>query len=260
MAAASNSTTTIRASSCASGCRPSPRRRGPRFRRPPTGTWLSGSLAERIVAAPRLAAPAEARRRLAALVAAEPALGHLLANPETQSLALGVADHSPYLWSLVADDPARFLRLLRAAPEATLDALVAALESRRDEDEAALMHALRRAKQESALLVALADLGGVWDVPEATEALTRFADAAVGAALDFCLRRHARAGTLALDAEAADIAASCGLTVLALGKHGARELNYSSDVDLIVLYDSAAPALPPSAEPSPLFVRIVKGL
>ena len=58
------------------------------------------------------------------------------------------------------------------------------------------MRALRRAKRESALLIALADIGGVWDVVAATEALTRFADAAVGAALAFLLRRHARAGLL----------------------------------------------------------------
>ena len=48
------------------------------------------------------------------------------------------------------------------------------------------MRALRRAKRESALLVALADVGGVWDVVAATEALTRFADAAVSAALASC--------------------------------------------------------------------------
>ena len=66
------------------------------------------------------------------------------------------------------------------------------------------MPALRRAKRESALLIALADIGGIWDVVAATEALTRFADAAVRAALAFLLRKHARAGLLALDADAPD--------------------------------------------------------
>ena len=55
----------------------------------------------------------------------------------------------------------------------------------------------------------------------------------------FLLRREARAGRLALDADAADIEAGCGFVVLALGKHGARELNYSSDIDLIALFDGA---------------------
>ena len=101
----------------------------------------------------------------------------------------------------------------------------------------------------SALLIALADIGGVWDVARATEALTRFADAAVGAALNFLLRKHARAGLLTLDPDAPDIENGSGLVVLALGKHGARELNYSSDVDLIVLYDPAAASIPSGTEP-----------
>jgi glutamate-ammonia-ligase adenylyltransferase len=70
----------------------------------------------------------------------------------------------------------------------------------------------------------------------------------------------ARAGRLALDPEAVDPAQGCGLVVLALGKLGAHELNYSSDVDLIVLYDASAASIPENAAPAPLFVRITKGL
>ncbi len=70
---------------------------------------------------------------------------------------------------------------------------------------------------------------------------------------------HARA-ELALDPDALDPQAGCGLVVLALGKHGARELNYSSDIDLIVLYDPAVAPLPENAEPAPLYVRITKAL
>ena len=50
------------------------------------------------------------------------------------------------------------------------------------------------------------------------------------------------------------------MVVLALGKHGAGELNYSSDVDLIVLYDAAAASIPEGTEPAPLFVRMTKAL
>ena len=50
------------------------------------------------------------------------------------------------------------------------------------------------------------------------------------------------------------------MVVLALGKHGARELNYSSDVDLIVLYDPAAASIPPGTEPGPLFARLTRAL
>ncbi len=48
--------------------------------------------------------------------------------------------------------------------------------------------------------------------------------------------------------------------VLALGKHGARELNYSSDIDLIVLYDPAAASIPQGTEPGPLFARLTRSL
>jgi [glutamine synthetase] adenylyltransferase / [glutamine synthetase]-adenylyl-L-tyrosine phosphorylase len=223
---------------------------------------MSATLAESLVEVPRLAAPAEARRRLASLVeklsAADIALK--LDCGRTREVLLGVADHSRYLWTLVMEDPARLARLLERPPGESLDELIKALAVRRDDGEAELMRALRLAKRESALLIALADIGGAWDLVAATEALTRFADAAVGAALAFLLRKHAVSGRLTLDPRAADPQAGAGVVVLALGKHGARELNYSSDVDLIVLYDAAAASIPEGTEPAPLFVRMTKAL
>ncbi len=223
---------------------------------------MSASLAEGVVAAPRLTSPAQAGRRLSALAATPEAanLQPALARDKVAALLLGLADHSPYLWTLATEDPARLARLLREPPEQSLDRIIAALADRRDDDEAELMKSLRLAKRESALLIALADIGGVWDVVATTEALTQFADAAVGAALAFLLRQNARAGRLALDPDANDTQSGSGMVVLALGKHGARELNYSSDVDLIVLYDPAVAPVPAGVEPAPLFVRIAKGL
>ena len=223
---------------------------------------MTATLADGLVEAPRLAAPAEARRRLAALLetAAAAELKPELERGRTRDVLLGLADHSPYLWALVREDPERLVRLLRRPPGESLDALVRALSVRRDEHEADLMRALRRAKRELALLIALADIGGLWDVVAATEALTRFADAAVSAALAFLLSKHARAGLLTLDPDAPDVENGSGVVVLALGKHGARELNYSSDVDLIVLYDPAAASIPPGTEPGPLFARLTRAL
>src|SRR6266567_1053423 len=51
-----------------------------------------------------------------------------------------------------------------------------------------------------------------------------------------------------------------GLVVLAMGKMGAGELNYSSDIDLIVFFDPAAPTLAPDIEPQPFFVRVTQAL
>ncbi len=223
---------------------------------------MNAALGERLRAAPQLAAPATALKRLESLLRdprAQP-LAPLAERKATRALLLGIADHSLFLWSLIAEDPGRLARLLAAAPEDALAALIEQVAARRDDDEDELKRALRRAKHEAALLIALADLGAVWDVVATTEALTRFADAALGAGVRFLLRREARAGRLALDADAADIAAGCGFVVLALGKHGARELNYSSDVDLIALFDAQSPAIPTDVEPTPLFVRLVQAL
>lgn len=223
---------------------------------------MSVPLAERLTQNPRAATPSAAKRKVETLLAQEafgPAVP-LLALPRVRDLLIGIADHSPYLWSLMREDPARAARLLSAAPEASLEALVGAIEGPRFDVEFEILAALRRAKREAALLIALADLGGVWDVVAATEALTRFADSAVRAALRFALRAAAFDGKLALDADAPDIESDCGLFVLALGKHGARELNYSSDIDLIVFYDAESRAIPESAAPGPLFVRLAKTL
>jgi [glutamine synthetase] adenylyltransferase / [glutamine synthetase]-adenylyl-L-tyrosine phosphorylase len=223
---------------------------------------MTATLAESLVDAPRLSEPAEARRRLASLVETSSAadLALKLDCGRTRDVLLGVADHSRYLWTLVMENPARLVRLLERPPGVSLNALIQALAARRDDEEGELMRALRLAKRESALLIALADIGGAWDLVAATEALTCFADAALGAALAFLLRKHALSRRLMLDPRAPDPQAGSGVVVLALGKHGAGELNYSSDVDLVVLYDAAAASIPEGTEPAPLFVRMTKAL
>jgi [glutamine synthetase] adenylyltransferase / [glutamine synthetase]-adenylyl-L-tyrosine phosphorylase len=236
------------------------------------------SLAQRLRSAPRLSRPAAARKRLAHLLG-DPratALGALAAAPGVSDLLLGLADHSPYLWGLIAENPGRLARLLSAPPQQSLDALIGTMapaSSASDEGDAhheahagekasevSLMRRLRRAKHECALLVALADIGGVWGLVEVTDALSSFADAAVSCALRFLLLRDAAAGRLNIDAGAGDPENNCGLVVLALGKHGARELNYSSDVDLIVLFDPDSKSIPEGVAPGPLFVRLTKAL
>ncbi|HWA91732.1 MAG TPA: bifunctional [glutamine synthetase] adenylyltransferase/[glutamine synthetase]-adenylyl-L-tyrosine phosphorylase, partial [Rhizomicrobium sp.] len=84
--------------------------------------------------------------------------------------------------------------------------------------------------------VALADIEGQWDLQAVTGALSRFADAAVQGALRFLLAQAARQAGMS-GADGAALEASTGLTVLAMGKYGAGELNYSSDIDLVVFFD-----------------------
>ena len=196
--------------------------------------------------APKPARAAVARARLADFLAGAPqdcarALKTLPDWPKCENLLLGLADQSPFLWGLIRRDPTRLLRVLASAPDAALDEALRRLDACNAEiSEAQAMSLLRRAKQETALIVALADLSGHYDVVAATKALSRAADRFVAAALRAALRLAG--GRLALpDGEAAE--QGCGLVVLALGKHGARELNYSSDVDLVVFYDARSPVL-----------------
>ena len=188
---------------------------------------------------------------LAELSAAVP-FGALGDDPAVAALLSHVAEHSPFLWQLVRADPARAIRLLEAEPWAALAAILADARASAD-----VGSALRRARQEIALLVALADLGGAWSLDDVTAALSRAADTFVRAALRAALREAHEGRRLRLaDPEEPEI--GCGLVVLAMGKHGACELNYSSDVDLIVLYDPAAAAIAPNGAAAPVFVHVVQ--
>jgi len=107
------------------------------------------------------------------------------------------------------------------------------------------------------LVVALADLSKAWDTITATQALTQIADATLSAAVAFTLREAAHGGLLEL-ADQRNPERGSGWIFLGMGKQGARELNYSSDIDLIVLFDRqrARPIRP--AEDVDLFVRLTK--
>jgi [glutamine synthetase] adenylyltransferase / [glutamine synthetase]-adenylyl-L-tyrosine phosphorylase len=227
----------------------------------------SSPLAARFTAAPRLLAPKAAAAKLDETLAAS---GKKLANqfaalfkrhPRARDVLEGMVESSPFLRDLSHADPTRLLALLEADPAERLDALIAdmarAVPAAKSEADA--MRGLRRAKAESALLIALADIGGVWPVGEVTRALTVFADAAVDAAVRFLIGSLVEQGKLE-PADGDRAAAGCGYVVLAMGKMGAFELNYSSDIDLIVLYDVNAPALPEDAEPGALYVRLTRGL
>src|SRR5205085_202114 len=83
-----------------------------------------------------------------------------------------------------------------------------------------------------ALLAAVAEVGEAWTTAQSTAALSDLADAALDAALDFLVRRVQARGDITATA-----GASSGLAVFALGKHGGRELNYSSDIDIVAFFD-----------------------
>ncbi|MDE2579517.1 MAG: bifunctional [glutamine synthetase] adenylyltransferase/[glutamine synthetase]-adenylyl-L-tyrosine phosphorylase, partial [Hyphomicrobiales bacterium] len=192
---------------------------------------------------------------------ASPALAALAARPATRDLLSALADHSPFLWRLVQSDADFVAALFASDPQETLDETLNALRlaCARETEDGPIMTHLRRARGRIALLIALADLGGLWSLQQATAALTKAADVYVQCALDLLLRRAVAEGKLA-PADPAAPARDCGMVVLALGKHGAGELNYSSDVDLVVFFDPSCAALREGVEPLPFYVKITKAL
>ncbi len=145
----------------------------------------------------------------------------------------GAAGCSPYLRDLMAREGGWLRVALTLSPEAAFAALLAALDEVPLEG---LGEALRQAKRRAALLVALADLGGVWGLMEVTGALTRLAERAVHLAMVRLVADEIRRGKLPGQGPE-EAATAGGMVALAMGKMGAGELNYSSDIDLICLFD-----------------------
>lgn len=104
--------------------------------------------------------------------------------------------------------------------------------------------ALRRARRRLALAVAIGDLAGLIDLTAVTGALTDFADYA----LDTAIR--------AAITERTPGAPPIGFAAIALGKQGSHELNYSSDIDPILIFDPATLPVRPREAPEEAAVRI----
>lgn len=169
--------------------------------------------------------------------------------------------YSPYLSTLALRDPALVGGTLSDGPDVVLAPLWPALEPAAVAalPSAELGRRLRQAKARIALVTALADLAGVWPLAKVTGTLSRFAEAATAAAVAHLLAEATRRGDLTL-ADPADPARDSGLIVLGMGKLGARELNYSSDIDLIVFYDSEVIRPTGKREALDLFVRLTQAL
>ncbi|MDX1780657.1 MAG: glutamine-synthetase adenylyltransferase, partial [Thalassovita sp.] len=152
--------------------------------------------------------------------------------PELSGLIEGVAGCSPYLGALMGKET-DWIRPAFEAPEQAVESLFSDL-GKTPPDQ--LPNALRQAKRRIALLVALADCAGIWTLEEVTGTLTRFADLACQLALQATVGAEIRRGKLP-GATEEDIETAGGMVALAMGKMGAFELNYSSDIDLICLFD-----------------------
>jgi len=167
---------------------------------------------------------------------------------------------SPYLSGLARRDARRLPSILDADPGARLTEILSAADAVVAEpDFETARRVLRELKADLHLLTALCDLGGVWDLDAVTGALTRFADATLGAALAQAVRLEVGRGALTHvgDTEAGP---APGLFCIAMGKHGAFELNYSSDIDFSIFYAPEKLPVAGGVEPQGVAVRIANHL
>jgi len=234
-------------------------------------TEVKHALISRLAKAPLVADPRRAKAQLKDLAERlrdEPEAAALLEHLDGgafRDLLLGLADHSPFLWQLIVNNPARLARLAFAAPEETHRAIVGSqLNLFRELRSGAItredaVSAFRQNRNAHALLVAMADIGGIWSTEEVTQALSDFADASVAGGVNLVLTETADLGRIRLANPDAPGEGS-GFTVLALGKHGAGELNYSSDIDLVIFFDPDTTVLRDPSEAATVYTRIAQQL
>ncbi len=203
---------------------------------------MAQDFVSRIIEVPVSSDGDDGHRHLDELIAhmreSEPALAAILQVPKVTHLVRGVFEGSSYLRALSERDPARLLRILTSVPEKRFaeatEEMRLGLRAAADINSAKRL--LRIYKNEVALTTGLCDCAGIWPVMTVTRVLSETADAAVAESVRLLFRLAVESGQWeATDPLAPE--ADSGYFVLAMGKHGAYELNYSSDIDLIVFYD-----------------------
>ena len=154
---------------------------------------------------------------------------------ELRDLIAGAAGCSPYLRALLTRDGDWLRDGALDDPGAAFEAELTAMAELPLAD---LSSGLRLTKRRVALLTGLADLGGVWSLEDVTRTLSRLADVAVDVTLKRLVGAEIARGRIPGQVED-DAEAAAGMVSIAMGKGGAYELNYSSDIDLICLFDEA---------------------
>ncbi|MGE4014140.1 MAG: bifunctional [glutamine synthetase] adenylyltransferase/[glutamine synthetase]-adenylyl-L-tyrosine phosphorylase, partial [Alphaproteobacteria bacterium] len=170
--------------------------------------------------------------------------------------------NSPFLTECLLKEAEIFIDFNQFGAEPVagrLSAELAALAADADMDRQAVDAGLRRSRRRVALLTALADICGAWKLERVTEAISSLAEFAVAAALKAHWREAAGHGQLGALPDPATLA-GCGYFFLGMGKLGGRELNYSSDIDLIALFDPELVPAPQADRLQHAMVRLTQGV
>ncbi|MFD2261464.1 bifunctional [glutamine synthetase] adenylyltransferase/[glutamine synthetase]-adenylyl-L-tyrosine phosphorylase [Lacibacterium aquatile] len=162
----------------------------------------------------------------------------LIADPTGYALITAIFGNSPYLTESWLAESETIFRLIDTGPDRTMAEILGAInDGLAAQDTMIVARELRRAKRQAALVTAIADIGGVWSLEQVTEILSDLASRALDCAAGHALALlRVRKGE-EMSPELIETSRR-GLVILGMGKLGARELNYSSDIDIIVLYDA----------------------
>lgn len=188
-------------------------------------------------------------------------LNDLENNAKLHKLLEGIFGNSPFLTALITRRPEDLVRALYSNPDNLLIELGHELEDKLNSTNilAEAMQYLRLYKKKAGLLTALADLSEIWDVPRIIEAITITADTP----LQLCVQYLFKQAMQKSEVEPIDETKpeeDSGYIVLAMGKQGGFELNYSSDIDIIVFFDTHKITLRKDLDPSSYFVRLTRTL
>ena len=166
---------------------------------------------------------------------------------------------SPYLTECALAEPEFALAVFDHGPDHAFHRVLTGLREARKEDldQSTVMRLVREAKRRGAFAIAVGDLMGHWSLDQVTGAISALARETLQSVVDHLLLGLHKKGSLVLP-DPAQPSEGSGFTVLAMGKLGAGELNYSSDIDVIVLFDAEKPECSDQDKLRQDFIRITK--
>ncbi|MBT7507147.1 MAG: bifunctional [glutamine synthetase] adenylyltransferase/[glutamine synthetase]-adenylyl-L-tyrosine phosphorylase, partial [Rhodospirillales bacterium] len=162
----------------------------------------------------------------------------LTGDKDAQNVLAAVFGNSPYLSQTCISDPAILIEVLQQGPDSAASNVFSRLDMFDTGlgDAQSVSRHLRVTKSQMALIIAIADMGNLWPLAKITQCLSDLAQKTLSKACSHVLQQAAAKGVITLK-HPDDPEKESGYVVLGMGKLGSFELNYSSDIDLIVVFD-----------------------
>ncbi|WP_262695309.1 bifunctional [glutamine synthetase] adenylyltransferase/[glutamine synthetase]-adenylyl-L-tyrosine phosphorylase [Kordiimonas aquimaris] len=180
--------------------------------------------------------------------------------------------NSRFLASLALRYPHQTVTYLTTDPEENFNDLISLFSEPRPakETDSSFMAFLREQKNQAALLIACADITHRWDLNKTTNSLSILAEKCLSSATDKAFFNTLVRGNFEwpqgvsfeagkeIEFVPTSISKHSGYFILGMGKLGAHELNYSSDIDLIALYDPLQVKYIGRKTPADCFIRMTQ--